>query len=254
MGSLTTEWQLWAIVNGVPAFLGGLLFIGAPALRRIAGRLGIRLWDWIGFFDERFAWNIHERRDALLLGVGYVFRGLLFLQVLLAVTWVEIRWIVWGNVLFAAVLLIVTMVWGDLFQWRRPTAVGWLFLYIEEPVWMLTLVPRTEAIAAAAPAGPALPGILVVLLLVEAAAMFGLGLYLFFFRPRPPDRVSPRMIAGFALGWTGWSIALAMAGTWSEAQWGIGLDVFWLVGSAIVLLLARRGLAGRSTMGEVRPG
>jgi len=234
------EWRLWAVVNGVPAFVGGLLFIGAPMLRRIAARLGIRLWDWIGYFDERFAWNIHDRRDALLIGVGYIFRGLLFLQVFLAVAWSEVRWIVWGNVVFAAILLIVTLVWGDHFHWRRPTAIGWLFLYIEEPVWMLTLVPKAEATATTAgTAGPGLPVVLIGLLLVECVVTLVLGVYLFFIRPRDPDRVSPRILAGFVLGWTGWSIALAMAGTWSDVQWGIGLDVLWLLGSAIVLVLVR---------------
>lgn len=234
------EWRLWALVNGVPAMLGGLLFIGAPAVRRFTATLGISLPDWIGHFDERFGWDIHDRRDALLLGVGYVFRGLLFAQILVAVAWTEIRWIVWGNVVFAAVLLIVTMVWGDLFHWRRPTAVGWLFLYIEEPVWMLTLVPRAEAAAAAAPAGPSLPIVLVGLMLLEAAVMVPIGWYLFFVKPRPPDRVSPRILAGFVLGWTGWSAALAVSGTLNDAVWGIVLDVLWLVGSGIVLLLVRR--------------
>ena len=234
------EWRLWALVNGVPAFLGGLLFIGAPLVRRIFAGVGIGLPDWIGFFDQRFAWDIRERRDALLLGVGYIFRGLLFVAVLVAASWSEARWIVLGNVAFAAVLLIVTMVWGDLFHWRRPTAIGWLFLYIEEPVWMLTLVPRAEAAAGVIPAGPGLPLVVVGLLLVEAAVTFGLAVYLFFVAPRPPDRVSPRILAGFALGWTGWSISLAMANTWNDAQWGIGLNLLWLAGSALVLLLTRR--------------
>lgn len=239
------EWRLWAVVNGVPAFAGGLLFIGAPLLRRIAARLGIRLWDWIGYFDERFAWNIRDRRDALLIGVGYVVRGLLFLQVFLAAAWSEVRWIVWGNVVFAVVLLVVTLVWGDLFHWRRPTAIGWLFLYIEEPVWMLTLVPKAEATAATTAAGPGLAGVLTGLLLLESGVTLVLGLYLFFVRPRDPDRVTPRILAGFVLGWTAWSIALAMARTWNEAQWGIGLDVLWLLGSAIVLVLVRPRTDGR---------
>lgn len=207
-------------------------------MRRLLPALKVAPWDWIGYFDQRFAWNIAQRHDALLLGVGYVFRGLLFVQVLFAATWAEIRWITLGNVAFAAVLLVVTLVWGDLFHWRRPSAAGWLFLYIEEPVWMLTLVPRLDAVAA--PAGSDLPLIVVGILLIEAALTAVLGLYLFFAAPSPPDRVSPRILAGFAFGWTFWSISLAMAGTWAEAQWGLALDTLWLAGSLLVLVLYRR--------------
>lgn len=238
MEPLAFEWRLWALLNGAPALIGGLLFLAAPAVRRVLPALAVPPLDWIGYFDQRFAWNIAQRRDALLLGVGYVFRGLLFVQVLFAATWADIRWITWGNVVFAAILLLVTLVWGDLFHWRRPTAAGWLFLYIEEPVWMLTLVPRAEVVPT--PSAEGLPFALVGLLLVEAAATAIVGLYLFFVTRRPADRVSPRVLAGFALGWTFWSLSLAMASSWAEAQWGLALDALWLVGSVVVLALYRR--------------
>ena len=244
METLSGEWKLWALVNGVPAFVGGLLFIGAPLLRRLVPRLGYRPWDWIGHFETRFAWDIASRQDSLLLGVGYIFRGLLFLQLLWATTWVEIRWITWGNVVFAAVLLVVTLVWGDLFHWRRPSAPGWLFLYIEEPVWMLTLVPAA-ATGAAFSTGEGLPVVLVAALLVEAVVLAAVGLYLFFIKPREPDRVSPRILAGFALGWSFWAAALAFANTWDEAWWGLLLNAIWLGGSVAVLVWSRLRSAGR---------
>jgi hypothetical protein len=227
--------DLWAVVNGVPAFFGGVMFIIAPAVRR-AWRSAP---DGIGYFDQRFAWDIAQRRDALLLGVGYVFRGLLFLHVFLAATWVEIRWIVWGNVLFAAVLLLVTLVWGDLFRWRRPAAIGWLFLYIEEPIWMLTLVPRLQAESVEV-GGDGLPVWLGGLLLVQAVVVLIIGLWFFFRRPESQgDRISSRILAGFFVGWTGWALALAVARSWDEAVWGIALDVLWTVGTVAVLVLVR---------------
>src|SRR6186997_3121765 len=58
MGTLSAEWDWWAIINGVPAFIGGVLFISAPWLRRAATGVGIRLPDGVGFFDQRFAWDI----------------------------------------------------------------------------------------------------------------------------------------------------------------------------------------------------
>ena len=147
METLAFEWKLWAVINGVPAFFGGVLFLLAkPGRPFVMRRLrGLRRWipGWLWDFDTEFAWSIAEHRDALLLGVGYVFRGLLFLPLIFASTWEEIRWMVFGNVAFAAVLLSVTMAWGDKFHWRRPTAIGWLFLYVEEPLWMLTNILKT---------------------------------------------------------------------------------------------------------------
>jgi hypothetical protein len=247
MGTLSAEWDWWAIVNGVPAFIGGVLFISAPWLRRAATGVGIRLPDGVGFFDQRFAWDIAARRDALLLGVGYVMRGLLFLHIYLATTWQDIRWILFGNVAFAAVLLVVTLVWGDHFHWRRFSAIGWLFLYIEEPIWMLTLV--ADATAGGVPlvgAGSGLGPILVVVLLAEAALSLAAAAWFFFRRPTAADRVSSRVLAGFWLGWTGWSIALVLASSWEEAQWGLALDILWIAGVGLVYLLRRDRPAGSS--------
>jgi len=232
---LSPEWKLWALVNGVPAMLGGVLFLVAPLLRRIAPGLP----DGIGHFDQRFAWNIPARRDALLLGVGYVMRGLLFLHIWLATTWPEIRWIVFGNAAFAAVLLVVTMVWGDFFHWRRVSAIGWLFLYIEEPIWMLTLVAGATANAPLVETGSGLPVLLIAALLVEAALSLVAFAWFFFRRPTLADQVSSRVLSGFFLGWTGWSISLALAATWENAVWGLGLNALWLGGITAVFLLDR---------------
>jgi hypothetical protein len=246
---LPFEWKLWALVNGLPALAGGLLFTGAPLVRRLFPRLAAAPWDWIGRFDSKFAWDIARRRSALLLGVGYVFRGLLFVQVLLAATWPDIRWITWGNVAFAAVLLVVTLVCGDFFHWRRPSAAGWLFLYIEEPVWMLPLIPATKAgTTTVVPEG--LPILLIGLLLVQAGVMALIAVYTFFRVAAPPDVISPRVLSGFAFGWAFWSLSLAFASSWHEAQWGLTLDAFWLAGSVVILVLyRRRPISGQSKMG-----
>lgn len=53
MDVLSGEWKLWAVVNGLPALLGGLLFIGAPLVRRIAPLLKSPRWQWIGYFGTR---------------------------------------------------------------------------------------------------------------------------------------------------------------------------------------------------------
>jgi hypothetical protein len=58
------------------------------------------------------------------------------------------------------------------------------------------------------------------------------------------------VLAGFWLGWTGWSISLALASSWEEAQWGLALNVLWIVGVAVVYLLWRDRPAGSSARGH----
>jgi hypothetical protein len=252
VGPLDVEWKLWAILNGGFAAVGAAGLLGLWAIRRFL----VRLWpglpghvpDYLWHFDSKIAWDIAERRDALLIGVGYVFRTLLFLVIFQASTWLEIRWIVVGNAVFAGVLLVATLVWGDLITWSRPTAIGWLFLYMEEPIWMLTLVPEAAMGGPLIGSGGGLPAWLVVLLLAEAVVTFVIGLYLFFVKPRRPDLVSPRVVAGFVLGWSFWCTSLAMAESEHEAQDGLVLNAVWVVGSVIVLAWTRlRAAQGRAS-------
>jgi hypothetical protein len=228
MPPLSPEWDAWALANGVPAALGSLLFF------------------LYGPFSERFAWNILDRRTALFFGTGFFLRAGLFVHIFTASTWPEIRWMTWGNAVFAAVLLVVTLVWGDLFHWRRPIAIIWLILYIEEPIWMLTLVPQAQA---AAPGG--LPGAEILpvtraVLLVEAAVMLLAGLYLLFQDRVPvvawpwmPDSTSRRIMAGFPLAWAAWTPTLSLASSWPEARAGVLLNVLWLGAVVVSVILAR---------------
>ena len=174
MEPLSAEWKLWAIVNGVPAFIGGVLFLSRSAAA--PERAGGCCRTAIGHFDQRFAWNIAARRDALLLGVGYVMRGLLFLHIWLATTWQDIRWIL------SATSRSRRCCWWS--RWSGATSstgvgsppIGWLFLYIEEPIWMLTLVAGATAggVPLVAP-GPGCRSLLVAALLVRGRAVPGGG-------------------------------------------------------------------------------
>jgi hypothetical protein len=177
-----------------------------------------------------------------------VLRAALFVHVILASNWGQIRWLVWGNTVYAAVLLLVTMVWGDLFKWRRPIAILWLFLYIEEPVWMLTLVPEARA---AWVGQPPLPGgdvhfLMQLVLWIEAMVMLVAGVYLFFLNrssgkywPWQPDPVSHRIMAGFPLAGTAWTITLAWAESWGEAKAGVLLNIIWLGALLATVLIFR---------------
>jgi hypothetical protein len=228
MAELSQEWVYWCIVNGVPAAGAALLFLVWP------------------LFGERFAWNVEHRQSSIFLGTGFLLRAGLFVSIVRATYWEEIEWMVWGNTIFAAVLLGITMIYGERFHWKRFVAIGWLFLYIEEPVWMLSLVP--EARGAAAAAGPltgaALHPVLIGVLWVEAVVMLVIGIYLFFLNkaknpiwPWMPDLVSQRILAGWPLGWAAWASALALAGTWAAASAGVMLNIIWLAAILISILV-----------------
>lgn len=238
MSSLSFEWTLWALVNGLPALFATFAFLLYPP------------------FDH-FAWDIQDRRTGIFLGTGFLKRAVLFLLVITATSWTEIRWLTVGNAVFAAVLLGVTLVWGDLFQWRRAVAIIWLFLYIEEPLWMLTLVPSAQAAAGAATMpGGAIQPLTQVVLFIEAGVMLLAGLALFFMNrmprplwPWPADLVSARIMSGFPFAWAAWALVLALAPTWGEARRGVLLSLVWL-GAILVSLIvfqSRFNLRQRST-------
>jgi hypothetical protein len=230
MPALSREWIYWALLNGLPAVFATLAFLTyAP-------------------FDKLFAWDVEHRPSGIFLGTGFLLRAALFVHIITAVTWDEIRWMTWGNAVFAGVLLGVTMVWGERFKWQRLIALVWLFLYIEEPVWMLSLAPGAQA--AATSAGP-VPGAAINLfsqgvLWAEAVVMLAAGIYLFLlnraekpFWPWRPDLVSARVMAGFPLAWATWAPTLALARRWVDAQAGVLLNIIWL-GAILASLLVFR--------------
>ena len=219
MPPLSPEWLYWSLINGVPATVATVLFLLYQP------------------FAKRFAWDIDHRQSGIFFGTGFLLRAALFAHIITAASWGEIRWMVWGNAVFAGVLLGVTVIYGEIFKWRRPIAMIWLFLYIEEPVWMLSLVP--EARAAVAEIGPVAGGeihpLLQFSLWAEGALMLVAGVHLFFMNkvPEPrwpwrPDLVSARIMAGWPLAWAAWAPALALAENWGEARGGVVLNMIWL--------------------------
>jgi len=240
MAQLSNEWFYWSLVNGIPAAFATIMFIVYKP------------------FGEKFAWNVEHRQSSIYLGTGFLLRAGLFVHIIFAQYWAEIKWMVWGNAVFAGVLLGITMIYGERFYWRRLIAIIWLFLYIEEPVWMFSLVPEAQAAAAAAgplTAAPLHP-VLQAVLLLEALVMLAAGVYLFFLNKFPdpmwpwkPDLVSARILAGWPLAWVAWASTLAFAGSWLEARGGVLLNLVWL-GAVLVSLLVFRpqfDLSNRST-------
>jgi hypothetical protein len=228
MPPLSSEWAIWSLMNGLPALFATVAFLFYPP------------------FQKMFAWDVRDRQSGIFLGTGFLLRTALFVTVITAKSWGEIRWLTWGNAVFAAVLLGVTLVWGDFFEWNRIIAIIWLYLYIEEPVWMLTLVPQAQAAASGVVPGSEILPLTKAVLWVEALVMLAAGTYLFFIDrmrdsawPWQPDLVSARIMAGFPLAWTAWAVTLALAPTWSEARSGVILNIIWLAAIIASVLVFR---------------
>lgn len=225
---LSNEWIWWSLMNGLPAVVAGLAFLVWPT------------------FDRMFAWHVQDRRSGITLGTGFLMRAAMFWFIIQAVQngmdFRSIRWLMVGNTIYAVILLGATLVHGDLFRWGlsfdKLIAIIWLYLYIEEPVWMLTLVP--EASAGTSPlAGDPLNGLLVVVLWLQAAVMlvYGIAIYRSGWAaklwPWKMDTVSGIVISGFPGMWLGSSISLALAPSWPEAVDGVMVNIIWL---ALVVL------------------
>lgn len=218
MVEFSREWLYWCLMNGVPAAIATVLFL-----------------VWPRFARDHFAWVVGDRQSAIFFGTGFLLRAALFVHIATASSWHEVEWMVWGNAVFAVVLLGVTMIYGDFFKWSRPIAIIWLFLYIEEPVWMFTLVPEARAASWPALANAPLNSLLQAALWLEAVVMLVVGVYLYFIKvpdepiwPWYPDIVSAKIMAGFPLAWAVWAPTLALSGSWAEARGGVALNLVWL--------------------------
>jgi hypothetical protein len=227
--NLALEWKLWILLNGLPAIFAATMFLLRPS------------------FGLRFGWNVIPRASGVMMGVGFLMRSAMYVQQFTAPDYPSMQWLHWGNVVFAAVLLGVTCVWGDTFHWRRFIAIAWLFLYIEEPVWMLTLLPRSEAaiVGQTLAPGPAIHPLLQGGLFLEAALMLVFGIALFMYPrwpkiiPWQPDPTSAKILAGWPLSYAVWAptLALTAGGVW---RGGVIVNIIWLAAVVAAMLIWRK--------------
>ena len=236
---LFAEWIGWIGLNGLAALI--------TAATLLLTRL----------FDTRFfGWKIPSRAAAIGLGLGFLMRTAMYVQQLGAAwqaDYAAMRWLHYGNIVFAGVLLLSTCVWGETFLWTRLTAMLWLFLYIEEPVWTLTLHPQseqlfqTQLLPTLSPVNPYLGGVL----LFEAVLMLLIGSIWFVNRPGMisprPDTMSARVLAGWPLAYAVWAPTLAFM-PFDHARGGIVVNMIWLAAWVIAMLVWRKhfNLAHRS--------
>ena len=133
----TLEWKIWAPMNGVPGVVTVLLLYLVPSFAVDTFRLA----------------GTRPRQRTVPRGL-VLFRGAFFLLIFLGVPWNRLRYFIWGNITFALVLLLSTFVHADKFRFDLFTGWLWLFLYLEEPIWMVFLISRASRQPATASVQP----------------------------------------------------------------------------------------------------
>jgi len=213
------EWKIWALMNGAPGVITVILLYLVPS-----------------FAVDTFAWPVLVRASAVFLAASFLFRGALFLLIFRGVPWNRLRYFTWGNVAFASVLLLSTFGHADKFRFDLFTGWLWLFLYLEEPIWMVFLILRAsrQSLERSERVVPLLRGFKV-FLFAQALVLIGVSGFLLFapetFDPQWPWKLTPltgRIISGWPLSFGIWSIVLANMESWDDMKMGIGLNIFWL--------------------------
>jgi len=222
------EWKLWALLNGLPGVVTVIMLYLVPS-----------------FAVDTFAWPVPVRLSALYLAASFLFRGAFFFLIFLGVPWRRLRYFAWGNAAFVTVLLMATFVHADKFRFDLFTGWLWLFLYVEEPLWMVFLVWRAarEPLAPVTRTVAPLPAFRL-FLAVEAMILLSVSGFLLFapevFNPQWPWQLTPltgRVIAGWPLSFAVWAVVLALMDCWDDMKMGIGLNIFWLAALLLTMLV-----------------
>ena len=210
------------------------------------------------FIPQYFAWDIQPRFAQVFIGAGYVFRTFFFLNAAFERSWLRLRWIVWGNLVFTGILLLATYWHAEEFHWNpfeTPLAHIWIVLYIFEPVVMIYLIPRgTFSAPPPTSGGPINLWFKRFLVLVTGLLLMN-GLLLVinpeFAATRWAWELNPldaRMVSAWFLGWSVWCGTMAFAQDWDEIRTAARLFILNGVALFVVTVLFRdEFLPGRGT-------
>jgi hypothetical protein len=197
---------------------------------------------WLVFFPStgrNFAWPIAPEQTAMFIGTAFIIRTYLGYHLWRQKYWYKLRWSVWGNYAFLAVLLVGTFWHVHEMNWTSNIWIAhvWVVAYIAEPLILPLYEPRSEEAKAPLPdhlkEGPIFEGlkrILVVTFVVGVA----LGLLLFinpeFMDTRWAWTLDPfdaRIMAAFPIMGGLWALYGYLADDWAEIKLGVlGILIF----------------------------
>jgi len=197
---------------------------------------------WLLFFPstgDRFAWPVVPRQTAMFIGASFIARLFLGVHLWRRRQWHELRWQVWGNYGFLAVVMLATYWHVDEMNWQSSLLVAhiWVIAYTVEPLMLPLIEPRGEKskqpLAPELRRGPLLAGLkwASAAALVAGVAIGGL----LFINPEFMDRRWPwaldpfdaRIMAAFFVLVALWAAHVYLAEDWAEARLGVqGLVLF----------------------------
>lgn len=207
-----------------------------------------------------FAWPVVPELTALFLGAGFILRSYFGYHLWRDKYWYPLRWSMFGDYAFLAVLFITTWWHVSEMNWDlQGVSSGlrifslvithvWILAYTFEPLTVFLVHPRDHEAEAALPPelseGPLLPPLKTVL-----AAMFYLGAAfwaLLFFTPEFADTRWPwdlnpfdsRIMSAWFAGVAIWSITMYFMKDWAEVKMGVRAILLFLSGLLAVWLFA----------------
>jgi hypothetical protein len=208
---------------------------------------------WLIFFPgsaTNFAWPIAPEMSAIFLGAGFIARTYLGVSLFRESHWHRLRWQVWGNYAFLAVILLATFWHVGEMNWKSNIWIAhiWVLAYIIEPLTLPLFEPRGQAAKTPFPEeerqGPIFVG-LKRTLLVGFVSGVTLGLLLFinpeFMDTRWPWALTAfdaRVMAAFPILAGMWALHGYLAEDWAEIKPGVmgtilfttALFIIWLYG------------------------
>jgi hypothetical protein len=207
---------------------------------------------WLLFFPAagvNFAWPVVPRLTAMFLGTSFILRSFLGYHLWREKVWYRLRWIVWGNYMFLAVIFLATFWHLNEMNWKSNIIVAhvWVLAYIVEPLILTLIEPRGPESKAPVPAelsqGPVSTGLKVTL-----AAIYFVGITVagvLFINPQfadtrwpwPLDPFDARIMAAWPAACAVWAATMYFKRDWAEIKMGVqglmvyvsALFVVWLV-------------------------
>lgn len=197
---------------------------------------------WLLFFPSsgrNFAWPIAPEQSAMFIGAAFIIRAYLGYHLWRQKHWYKLRWQVWGNYGFLAVLLVATFWHVDEMNWHSNIWIAhiWVLAYIVEPLVLPLYEPRSVEARAPIPDHLKEGQIFIGLkrtLLVGYVIGVALGLLLFihpeFMDTRWPWALDPfdsRIMAAFPVMGGLWALYGYLADDWAEIKLGVlGILIF----------------------------
>lgn len=207
---------------------------------------------WLLFFPStsgNFAWPIIGRQTAMFIGAAFIVRAYMGVHLWRQKHWYRLRWQMWGNYGFLAVIMLATFWHIESMNWASNIVVAhiWVIAYVFEPLMLVLVEPRGERANEPVPPelreGPIFAGLKWVCAagFIIGIAIAGLLLINPAFMdtrwPWPLDTFDARIMAAFPALVALWAAHVYFARDWVEAKAGVLGLVLFAAGQFVVWLI-----------------